>query len=172
MRKREEPTWQDKLHEQYKHLFETYQGEGGERSYYQPGDVLRGIEVGAGWQEWVEDLLRSLDWHTTHNKHIPNPNHNPDEPPYGENSLYIDSDKDNVIQIFQIKEKFGVVTIYYGCDNPRIEQMVGETVGRFEGKCALTCEACGKLHKLGVSSVRGWLRNACPECLEAARNRK
>ena len=130
-----ELTWQDELHIKFNHLFEC--GENGR--------ILRGIEVGQGWSKHVESLLETFDWHRTHNV------------PKGKT--------ENLIKIFQIKEKFGDPRVYYDYDNDHIATMLAETVGRFEGKCQLTCEKCSTLHKNGITSKNGWLYCLCSDCL-------
>ena len=133
--------WINELHEKYYHLFETYQEEGTEKSYYQKGDILRGIECGNGWEEPVHNFLKTLQF-------------------YYENSLK----QDEKIQIFQIKQKFGKVRTYVSYPE-HLQGSIENAIGRLEGECFLTCERCGELHKTGVRKNRGWLVCLCDKCL-------
>jgi hypothetical protein len=139
--------WARDLHQQYKHLFETYDGPESDRSYYKNGDILRGIECGKGWIVHVKELLKSLEWHRTHN---------------------VPKDKtENDIKIFQIKEKFGDARVYWTCNNDSIRGMIESTVGRFEGKCSITCQICGALQYGCIrASKSGWIHCSCDDCFE------
>jgi hypothetical protein len=146
--------WIDELHEKYKHLFETYEGEVTDKSYYQSGQVLRGIEVGEGWKRHVKVFLETLEWHTKHNRR---------------------DDKDNVIKIFQIKEKFGDCRCYVTAPE-LINDMVQQAVARLEGKCSLTCENCGAtgnynkekdfVEQISLDNSNGWISCLCNKCLK------
>lgn len=63
----------------------------------------------------------------------------------------------------QVKEKFGMLTIYY--DGPNEEedrQFVRAAVDEAESKSLETCEGCGELAKR--YSDGGWMRTECKTC--------
>lgn len=123
------------LHEEYKHLFEKHED----------GRIMRGIEVGEGWLVHVEDMLKSFEWHRVNN--VPK------------------NKTENNIQIFQIKEKFAQARVYWQCNNYSTENMLHEAVGRFEGKCSITCEVCGTLQYNCIRTGKnGWIRCICDKC--------
>jgi hypothetical protein len=63
----------------------------------------------------------------------------------------------------QVKEKFGVLTIYYtGPSAEEDRKIVDEAIGEAERKSAITCERCGKPAKL--RSDMGWYAVSCKKC--------
>jgi hypothetical protein len=127
-----EKYWQDTLHEKYKHLFEQFED----------GRIIRGIEVSEGWAKITEDLLESFEWIRTHN-------------------LHMNDGKPHVIQIFQIKQKFGVYSVYVTTPtnmNDQIERVIGIAVG----KAQLTCERCGAIG--AHTPTEGWITILCDSC--------
>jgi hypothetical protein len=106
------------------------------------GKILRGIECGKGWEKHVIKLLEDLQFH------------------YDRNKIHT--------KIFQIKEKFGDARVYFSCNKENSRFMIDEVVGRFEGKCEITCQTCGKLQYNCIRpSKSGWIHCKCDECFEA-----
>ncbi len=66
--------------------------------------------------------------------------------------------EDHTCRIFQIKEKFGELRVYYSSSDPVIDSFVENAVK----SCRSICEDCG----LGTatSGGKGWIRTLCPEC--------
>lgn len=159
-------SWAKPLEEEFKHLFDQSEN----------GKILRGIEVGKGWERHVVKLLESFEWLRTHNVTIDNPDFDPKRQaevgwePTNKASIP-KPEGENVIKIFQIKEKFGDARVYWSCDNPRITNMIEAAVGRFEGKCEITCERCGKLQYDCIRNAKsGWIVCICDECFEGKAN--
>lgn len=140
--------WYEELEQKYIHLFEIYEGETTETSYYKNGDVLRGIECGKGWRKPVERFLESCQWHLDHNA-----------TKQKEDGVW-EKDPDAKIEIFQIKNKFGSVRCYAKSNNKRIDELLDCEIAKLEARCELTCECCGfvgEFEKPGRTSC-------CPEC--------
>lgn len=151
-----ERAWYSDLEQQYLHLFETYEGEITERSYYSKGQILRGIECGKGWKVPVEQLLKSLNFHLEHNCTIQNPDK--------ESKIKYIKDPNASIKIFQIKEKFGDVRCYVQANSERLQRLVDCEVAKLEARCELTCEGCGAVGVDFISSRSGWITCLCPDC--------
>lgn len=126
-----EISWNEKLEQEYIHLFEVFEGETTENSYYKKGQVLRGIECGEGWIKPVKQFLDSCNFHLKHNAMRQK-----------EDGLW-EEDPDAKIQIFQIKNKFGKVRCYAKSENQLLDCLVEKEIARLEARCELTCEACG-----------------------------
>jgi hypothetical protein len=150
------PSWRSELEQEYIHLFETYEGEETENSYYKKGQVLRGIECGIGWKEPVIQLLKSLDWNLNKNCYIENPDKNSDK-------KYI-KDPNASIKIFQIKEKFGEARCYVQANSKRLQELAELCVAKFEATCRLTCQSCGTVGKDFISKRGMWIVCLCEEC--------
>lgn len=155
----DEERWSEKLEQQYIHLFEVYEGETTEKSYYKKGQVLRGIEVAEGWKEPTARLLKSLDFHLKHNCTIENPNKSSDK-------KYI-KDPDASIKIFQIKEKFGDARCYVQASNSRLQNLVDQEVAKFEARCEYTCQSCGAVGKGFIRNINGWIHCSCDDCINS-----
>ena len=67
--------------------------------------------------------------------------------------------QDKRIEIYQIKEKFGRLRVYYSPFTDEAEMLVKVA----ERLCSKTCEVCGEL---GSLNKRGWLSVLCPKCRE------
>ena len=124
------------LEQKYIHLFECNEN----------GVPLRGIECGNGWLKHIEAMLSIFDWY-----HLDLPPLTNEEK---ENGCY-------EIKIFQIKEKFGRLRIYF--EAPKgiyniLENVVHHTIG----KCELTCESCGKIED--IKPTIGWISYLCKKC--------
>ena len=61
----------------------------------------------------------------------------------------------------QIKEKFGMLTIYYSGPSEH-EDYISKVIDEAENKSVKTCEACGEPGKL--ASRGGWLSTECKTC--------
>ena len=150
--------WHSELEQEYIHLFEVYEGEETERSYYKKGQILRGIECGVGWKIPVERLLKSLDFHLKNNCYI----ENPDKDSYRK---YI-KDPEASIKIFQIKQKFGDARCYAQANSERLQRHVDMCVAAFEARCEYTCEGCGKVGKDFIrKNEHGWIHCLCDDCI-------
>lgn len=130
----EMPTWNEKLEQEYLELFET--GE--------TGLPIRGIECSSGWANHVEKMLGSIKWHIQHNGRLVK-----NQPAY--------------VKIFQIKEKFGQLRVYYSSPD-ELTSIIDNVIAAAEGKCTLTCENCGKLEYDCIKSSGGWVQCLCDEC--------
>lgn len=150
-------SWYSELEQQYIHLFEVYEGEETERSYYKKGQVLRGIEYGVGWKEPVERLLKSLDFNLKNNCYIENPDKSSDK-------KYI-KDPDASIKIFQIKQKFGDARCYAQANSDKLQRYVDMCISAFEARCEYTCERCGKVGKDMIRKKDGWIHCLCDDCI-------
>jgi len=143
------PDWAEKLEQEYIHLFEVYEGETTEKSYYKKGQVLRGIECSSGWEKHIKRFLDSCNWHLEHNAMKEK-----------EDGLW-EKDPDAKIQIFQIKNKFGYVRCYAKSNNARLDALVDQEIAKLEARCELTCEACGFVGEF----ERGQrYSSVCPDC--------
>jgi len=96
-----------------------------------------GYEVGKGWIPIIEKFIEKLD----------------------------EIDTDNVVRIFQIKEKFGTLRLYLEHSTKEAERLVDayETMANF------VCEECGAPgeYRGGLS----WVQTLCDDCYEKARNK-
>jgi hypothetical protein len=151
-----ERSWYSKLEEENIHLFETYEGEETENSYYKKGQILRGIECGKGWVKPVEQLLHSFNFHLKNNCYIENPDKDSEK-------KYI-KDPNASIKIFQIKQKFGRVRCYAEANSIKLQKLVDEEISKLEARCELTCESCGKVGEDFISTRNGWVSCICEDC--------
>ena len=63
----------------------------------------------------------------------------------------------------QVKEKFGMLTVYYDGPNTKEDREIVRTaIGEAEDKSIITCEICGELAKL--KNEGGWLSTQCKTC--------
>ena len=157
----------DEMHEKFYPLFEVYEGEETERSYYKKGEILRGIETPVAWNWIVEKLLESFEWIRTHNHYIPNPNFNGNIPPNKGNPRYIPGPFHD-IKIFQIKEKFGSFECYYTYNGDGfLKGQIERAIGRAEALAAQCCAICGQLGDNGkplTKQTKGWINKVCTKC--------
>lgn len=150
------PSRYSDLEQENIHLFEVYDGEVTERSFYSKGQILRGIECGIGWKKPVEQLLSALNFHLKNNCYIENPDK--------ESSKKYIKDPNASIKIFQIKQKFGDVRCYVQANSERLQRLVDCEVAKLEARCELTCEGCGAVGLDFISSRSGWVVCLCPDC--------
>ena len=68
------------------------------------------------------------------------------------------------IYISQIKQKFGTLRVYNTSESNDIKLIIKVA----EDRCNNTCEYCGKEGTTNVT-IKNWVRNLCPECIEKAR---
>ena len=69
-------------------------------------------------------------------------------------------EKDEYIEIFQIKEKFGVLRFYFDTNSKHREE-INKIVFQTEEESTTTCENCGESGKTGGSY---WLKTLCNKC--------
>jgi hypothetical protein len=63
----------------------------------------------------------------------------------------------------QVKEKFGVLTVYYdGPNDKKNREIVREAIDEAENKSIVTCESCGEPGKR--SNDGGWISVECKTC--------
>ena len=62
------------------------------------------------------------------------------------------------VEFTQIKEKYGLLRIYYQGGN----DMVADIINRAEQESAITCEECGSKEK--VKQSKGWIYTECKLC--------
>lgn len=161
------------LQNEFKHLFETYEGEETETSYYKKGQILRGIETPETWAWAVEKFLVTLEWLRHNRCYLPNPNfisykETPDIKP----TIKI-SPEDNKIQIFQIKEKFAECRCYITYPD-HMKSDIEKALGKLEARCELTCAICGCIGDNGEPlepTKSGWILFACTKCKEQKGNK-
>ena len=113
-----------------------------------------GIECGEGWLELIDLLCH-----------------------YFENKLQYN--EVNFIRFAQIKEKFGLLRVYFdlelptpkkGFDPNTIFTQIHQTIATMEGVSSIVCEDCGQMQHEGFSvkmrSLKGWKMTRCDECFE------
>jgi len=61
-------------------------------------------------------------------------------------------------EITQVKEKYGVLTVYADCSSDEVEALIDKA----EAESAKTCEDCGQPGTL--TKRHGWYRTLCPSC--------
>ncbi len=91
-----------------------------------------GISCPEGWRNQFLELLSNIDRHQK------------------------DNTVDSPIQLFQVKEKFGGIRIYYNGGDNTIHDMVNAATRKIDS----TCEVCGNPGKLRGGS---WLQTLCDE---------
>ncbi len=144
------PDWIEELHVKYRHLFSTWEGDVTENSYYVKGQILRGIEVAEAWKWVVEKFPESLEWHRRNRLNVPNPDFKNESkdgkwvvPPCLEITL-----EENVVKIFQIKEKFGQLRIYIDKCLPHMNSDMDKMIAQAEARQTNSVNSCGKGCKL------------------------
>jgi hypothetical protein len=70
--------------------------------------------------------------------------------------------KDSGVIFSQIKEKFGMLTIYYHGTTTKSDQEVSDLIHEAESKSREVCERCGEPGK--CISDHGWLTTLCKKC--------
>ena len=66
-----------------------------------------------------------------------------------------------VMNVTQVKEKFGGLRFYYDGGNNYIDGMVSFA----EAMSYKTCEFCGTTHNVGQTN-KGWIFTICKECID------
>jgi hypothetical protein len=109
-----------------------------------------GIECGSGWLELI-DLVCHYFEGKVRNQEV------------------------EAIQFAQIKEKFGLLRIYFDVqfnavkkDDNRLFHELHSTIGAMEGVSSLVCEDCGKMKTekvdVGMRTIHGWKSTLCNKC--------
>ena len=104
-----------------------------------------GVECGEGWKDIYQPII---DFVTKYNE------------------LY---NPDSVIEITQIKEKFGGLRVYWGGENvpQAVQNELTDMICKAENKAYCTCEICGSTERVGIT-VDGWYTTLCQKCIETA----
>ena len=113
-----------------------------------------GIECGEGWLELIDILCN-----------------------YFEHKLI--SKEATFIHFAQIKEKFGLLRVYFdlelptprkGTDPNKTFTEIHQTVSTMEGVSSIVCEDCGQMKHEGFNvemrSLSGWKMTKCDKCFE------
>jgi len=85
----------------------------------------------------------------------------------------------NFIQFAQIKEKFGLLRVYFdlelptprkGIDTDKTFNEIHQTISCMEGISGIVCEECGQMKHEGFNvqmrSIGGWRMTRCDECYD------
>jgi hypothetical protein len=70
-----------------------------------------------------------------------------------------DKDSQDLISIFQIKEKFGGLRVYVENSTPELNEIIRTA----EAKSLAVCELCGKSDNVGTV-INGWISTRCYNC--------
>lgn len=97
-----------------------------------------GISTGDGWVLLLDGLCSKIQWRIKHYNTI------------------------SPVIFKQIKEKFGTLTIYYDGGDDIIAGMVEFA----ENMSCYICEKCGKMDNTILKNSKGWIKTACPVCME------
>lgn len=106
-----------------------------ENKIYTPIELF-GVECGKGWYKLIEPIIDYID---NYNK---------------------DKNKEEQINIIQIKEKFGQLRFYTNFGTEELHEMISNA----EEKSYDVCETCGNEQYVG-STTQGWIRTICIDCL-------
>jgi len=68
--------------------------------------------------------------------------------------------EDKELKIVQVKEKFGVLTIYCNFYPDNLHEKLFD----LEQRSTKTCERCGKTEGTNCKASHGWIYTLCPEC--------
>ena len=105
------------------------------KKYDLPFDLF-GVECGEGWKCLYEPII---EWIKNYN---------------------INKDKEQQIEIHQIKEKFGGLRFYCNFYTDELKEMIREA----EQESFRTCEFCGTKENVG-HTVSGWYTTCCENCI-------
>lgn len=97
---------------------------------------LFGIECGKGWSKLIEPIFAYIK---EYNK---------------------DKNKEEQIQILQVKEKFASLRFYTNFGTPELHKMIEDA----EDKSYHTCEFCGSTENIG--HTMGWITTMCHNCIK------
>lgn len=92
-----------------------------------------------GWQWIILDMLREID------------------------DYYFNLNRECDVLILQVKEKWGMVRIYFTCDDEDFED-VNNIATKYEQLSKSTCELCGEEGR--AINMGGWIVVRCEECEE------
>ena len=95
-------------------------------------------EFGYGWDELVANLASMIEREIDRDPSV--------------------AQGDQPFAITQMKEKFGLLRVYYFGGNPRIQGMIAMTEHLSAGICEI-CGGIGTMHSSG-----GWMKTLCEEC--------
>lgn len=94
------------------------------------------IECGDGWRELIYNMLLDID------------------------DYFKSRWRQNTFTIHQIKEKWGVMRVYYTTENMDDFEAIDKIVSRYEEGSKTVCELCGKYGTMR----KGYPRVRCDEC--------
>ena len=97
---------------------------------------LFGIECSKGWVGIIEPILTYIKEYN------------------------IGKEKDEQIEIHQIKEKFGTLRVYTSFETKELSDLILEA----EYQSTRTCELCGSQKNVG-HTVGGWITTCCEKCV-------
>ena len=104
---------------------------------------LFGIECDKGWEKLYKPII---DYIQEYNKN---------------------KEESDRIEIYQIKEKFGMLTIYVSKKTEELRKMINKA----EGESYYTCEVCGK-HINKPITEHHWIYPMCKECFDSMNERR
>lgn len=94
--------------------------------------------VECGWDELVWNMCREID------------------------DAYYDKGCEVDIEVLQVKEKFGMLRIYYGYTDYTNPDIVSDIIAKYERLSTSTCEFCGDSGE--IINEKGWLKCVCKNC--------
>lgn len=94
-----------------------------------------GYDCGKGWYPLIDELMSKLQ--------------------------VLNEEKYPDLQVVQVKEKWGLLTVYLTYYYPEAEKLIDE----YRDKSAKICEICG--NPSTVRLVSGWYSSICDDCYEA-----
>lgn len=129
------PQLEEMLYKKYHNLFE-------QRTWSKRDTCMCwGIAVGDGWYGIIDDLCRKIM------------------------DLYVERESREIPRFSQIKEKFGLLRIYFDPGEATTEEdykAIEKLIAEAEGKSAKTCEECGETKD--VSARGSWIKTRCRDC--------
>lgn len=78
------------------------------------------------------------------------------------------SEYHDIIDVRQVKEKFGTLRIYcdINTDNPTIKEHIQTLIIETEKSSSKVCESCGCRDNVNTSYIKNWYITLCSKCLE------
>ena len=98
-----------------------------------------GFECGPGWYPLIEELFDKM------------------QDMVDKNPILSD------LEVLQVKEKWGSLTIYLSYYFPEVEKLINE----YEEKSLAICEKCGSQDQVDMRNIHGWYTTLCQKCFES-----